>query len=101
MKIDIQTRNFDAEQELLDFTNEKIQKMSRFYENITGVDVYLKSINDDNDQTKVAEVKVFLPGPSIYGESQTDTFRGAIDDAMEKVIKQLKKRNDLQKDKRQ
>lgn len=101
MKIDIQTVGFEPEQELLDFTNEKINKLNRFFENITGIDVYLKSIHDDNDKTKVAEVKVFLPGPSIYAESQTDTFHGSIDEAIEKVKKQLKKRNELMKEKRQ
>jgi putative sigma-54 modulation protein len=101
MRIDIETVGFEPEQDLLDYANEKINKLSRFFENITGIDVYLKSINDDNAQTKVAEVKVFLPGPSIYAEFQTDTFHGALDQAIEKVKKQLKKRNELMKEKRQ
>lgn len=101
MKIDIQTVGFEAEQELLDFTDEKINKLSRFFENITGIDVYLKSVQDDNDQTKIAEVKVFLPGPSIYGASQTNTFRGSLDEAIDKVKKQLVKRNEQMKEKRQ
>ena len=101
MKIDIETVNFEPEQELLDHVNEKVGKLGRFFENITGVDVYLKSMNNDNAQTKVAEIKVFLPGPSIYAEFQTDTFHGALDVAIEKVKKQLKKRNQLMKEKRQ
>ena len=100
MKIDIQTVGFDAEQDLLDFTNEKINKLEKFFENITGIDVYLKSVPDNTENTKIAEVKVFLPGPSIYGEAQSDTFHGSIDEAVEKVKKQLKKRNELMKEKR-
>lgn len=101
MRIDIETVGFEPEQDLLDYVDEKIKKLSRFFENITGIDVYLKSIHDDNAQTKVAEIKVFLPGPSIYAEYQTDTFYGAIDQVTEKVKKQLKKRNELMKMKRQ
>lgn len=101
MKIDIQTVGFDADQQLLDFADEKISGLNKFYENITGIDLYLKTVNNDRDKTKIAEIKVFIPGEPVFGEAQTDTFHGAIDLALEKVKKQLKKRNQLVKDKRQ
>lgn len=101
MRIDIQTVGFEAEQDLLDYADEKINKLNKYFENITGIDIYLKSVQNDRDKTKVAEVKVFLPGEPIFGQEQTDTFHGALDQAIEKVKKQLKKRNELVKDKRQ
>ncbi|MGK7388764.1 MAG: ribosome hibernation-promoting factor, HPF/YfiA family [Candidatus Cyclobacteriaceae bacterium M2_1C_046] len=101
MRIDIQTVGFEADQQLLDHTDEKISGLTKYFENITGIDVYLKSVQNDRDKTKIAEIKVFIPGEPVYGESQTDTFHGALDQAVEKVKKQLKKRNQLVKDKRQ
>lgn len=101
MRIDIQTVGFEADRELLDHADQKISGLTKYFENITGIDLYLKSVNNDRDKSKVAEIKVFIPGEPIYGDSQTDTFHGAIDQTIEKVKKQLKKRNELVKDKRQ
>ncbi len=93
MKIDIQTVNFDADQALLDFVHEKIGGLQQFFENITGVDVYLKSVNNNQAETKVAEVKAYVPGPSLYAEAQTDSFSASVSEAIDKLQRQLKKKN--------
>jgi putative sigma-54 modulation protein len=42
MKVNIQAVNFDADAKLIDFTQNKIEKLEHFYNKIINVDVYLK-----------------------------------------------------------
>ena len=100
MKTDIQVVGFEANQELLDFVNDRIRHLRRFDQQITGVDVYLKSVKNDQNETKVAEVKVYIPGPTLYATFQSDSFRESIMESMDKVKRQLQKRKDLQNEKR-
>lgn len=100
MRTDIQTVGFDADQDLLNFVHDRIKHLTKFESRITGVDVYLKSVNNDQDNTKVAEIKIFLPGPTLYADFQSDSFRESIMEAADKVKRQLKRRKDLQNEKR-
>lgn len=100
MKTDIQTVGFDANQELLDFVNDRIKHLRKFETQITGVDVYLKNVKNDQDETKIAEMKLFLPGPTLYAECQSDSFRESIMETVDKLKKQMRKRKELQNEKR-
>lgn len=100
MRTDIQTVGFDADQDLLNFVNDRIKHLAQLETRITGVDVYLKSVKDDHDNTKVAEVKIFLPGPTLYADYQSDSFRESIMEAVDKVKRQLLRRKELQNEKR-
>lgn len=101
MKTDIQTLGFDANQELIDFVNDRIKHLKKLEDRITGVDVYLKSVKNDQDETKIAEMKLFLPGPTLYADYQSDSFRESIMETVDKLKRQVLKRKDLQNEKRQ
>lgn len=101
MRTDIQTVGFDADEDLLNFVNDRIKHLSKLESRITGIDVYLKTVNNDQDNTKIAEIKIFLPGPTLYADYQADSFRESIMEAADKVKRQLLKKKDLQNEKRQ
>lgn len=100
MKTDIQVVGFEANQELLDFVNDRIKHLKKFDEQITGVDVYLKSVKNDQDETKVAEMKIFVPGLTLYAEYQSDSFRESIMETVDKLKRQMRRRKELQNEKR-
>lgn len=100
MKTDIQVVGFEANQELLDFVNDRIKHLKKYEEQLTGVDVYLKLVNNDHDATKVAEIKLFLPGPTLYAEYQSDSFRESIMETVDKLKRQMRRRKELQNVKR-
>lgn len=100
MKTDIQTVGFEANQELLDFVNDRIKHLKKFEDQITGIDVYLKSVKNDHDETKVAEMKLFLPGPTLYAEYQSDSFRESIMETVDKLKRQIRRRKEVQNEKR-
>ncbi|MBL6444896.1 ribosome-associated translation inhibitor RaiA [Fulvivirga sp. 29W222] len=100
MKTDIQTIGFDANQELIDFVNDRIKHLKKFETQITGVDIYLKNVKNDQGETRVAEMKLFLPGPALYAEYQSESFRESIIETIDKLKRQIKKRKELQNEKR-
>lgn len=100
MKYDIQTVGFDANQELLDFLGDRLKHLNKHFSNITGIDVYLKSEKNDQDETKTAEIKLFVPGPSLYASYTSESFRESIIESVEKLKRQLKKTKAKQYSKR-
>ena len=99
MKKDIQTIGFEANDDLLAFVNDRIKRLGKFHNGITGIDVYLKSVRNDEEETKVAEIKVFLPGNSLYADFQGDSFRESIIETVDKLERQLRKRKEMEQDK--
>lgn len=91
MKMDLQTVGFNAEQDLLDYTREKTEGLVKYYDQIVGAEVYLKLTNNDQKQTKIAEIKLNIPGNDLFASDQSDKFEGAINSAVEKLKGQIRK----------
>jgi putative sigma-54 modulation protein len=58
MTINIQSLHFDADRKLLDFVNEKVSKLSTFYDGIITSEVTLRLDKSNNSENKIAEVKM-------------------------------------------
>lgn len=91
MKMDLQTVGFNATDELVAYTREKTEGLYKYYDQIVGAEVYLKLVNDDADKTKVAEIKLNIPGNDIYASSQAEKFEGAVNSSVDKLKSQIRK----------
>lgn len=91
MKMDLQTVGFNAEQALLDYTRQKTEGLIKYYDQIVGAEVYLKLTNDDKKETKVAEIKLNIPGNDLFASSQSDKFEAAVNASTEKLKGQIRK----------
>ncbi len=91
MKMDIQTVGFNAQAELTDFAKEKTEKLSHYFDQIVGAEIYLKQDNNDKQQTKVAEIKLNIPGNDLFAESRSHKFEIAINETTEKLKGQIRK----------
>lgn len=91
MKWDFQTVGFSAQDELVEYTKGKTEGLSKFYDQIVGAEIYLKLVQDDQDETKVAEIKLNIPGNDIYAAARTETFEKSVNEAIEKLKSQLRK----------
>ena len=100
MKIDIQTVGFSAREDLLEYAQKKIDGLTKYYDRITGVDLYLKLVQDEQEENKEVQVKIHLPGPTLFAQHQSDNFHESLNEVMDKIIKQLKKKNELENEKR-
>ena len=66
MDIQIQAIHFDVDDKLVDFVEEKVERLSQYYDNIIGAEVKLKVEKAGSHENKVIEIKIAIPGKEIY-----------------------------------
>lgn len=91
MKMDLQTVGFNAQEELVNYAREKTEGLYKYYDQIVGAEVYLKLVNAGNGDSKVAEIKLNIPGNDIFAESHAEKFEGAINSSVDKLKAQIRK----------
>ncbi|CAN5146173.1 ribosome-associated translation inhibitor RaiA [soil metagenome] len=91
MKLQMHSVHFDADKKLIDFIQKKVDKLETFYDRIIEGEVYLRLINGGNNENKVVEIKLFLPGTSLFAKEQARSFEAAADMTVEALRRQIKK----------
>lgn len=95
MNVNIQTVHFDADRRLIEFINQRIQKLNMFSDRIIRVNVFLKLDNVVHSiKDKIAEIRVHIPRHSFFVKSTSKSFEQSFDDAIESMIGQIKKNKD-------
>ena len=61
MKVNAQSVNFIADEKLIDFIQNRLNKLELFYDKIISSDVYLKVENTSSKENKIVEIKVHVP----------------------------------------
>ncbi|HRI22579.1 MAG TPA: HPF/RaiA family ribosome-associated protein, partial [Panacibacter sp.] len=62
MNVNIQTVHFDADVNLVEYVNRKVEKLNTFHDRIVKVDVFLKLDNVVHTiKDKIAEIRVQVP----------------------------------------
>ncbi len=89
MKIDIQAVNFTPKQELLNVVTAKLEKLEQFYDRIVEAEVFLKAEADDQRQGKTVEIRVNVPGSTLFSNGKSDRFEVAADTATDAMRKQI------------
>ena len=96
MRLQMQAIHFDADPKLLSFIQQKMDKLDTFYDRITSGEVFLKldKSDDAKKHTKLLEVKLYVPGGSVFVKEQGTTFEEATDLAVDTLKMQVKKFKD-------
>ena len=94
MTINIQSVHFDADKKLLNFANDKVDKLGTFHDGIITSEVILKLDKSSNADNKIAEIKMHGKGNEFFAKKQCVSFEEAIDLACEALKTQLKKNKD-------
>lgn len=94
MKVNINSVHFKADKKLLAFIEQKVDKLSVFYDGIIGSDVSLKVTNQTDRENKVAEIRLNVRGYDLFAKKQCNTFEEATDQAVEALRRQLNKHKD-------
>lgn len=90
MEIQITSRHSKASQTLQDTITAELQRMEKFIDNITSCHVILDSEHVD----KTVEITMNAAGHHIVANAKADNLGKAIDDALAKTERQLKKLHD-------
>lgn len=75
MKVKIQSIHFDADKKLLDFINEKMEKLQHFYDHIIQSEVFLKIDKSDDTSNKIAEIRIHIPGMNCLPKSSVKLLK--------------------------
>lgn len=90
MKLVTNFVGLDKENRLEAFIQNKADKLETFFDRIVSAEAYVKKINDnDTDDSKVVEIKLFIPGGSLFAKEQAKSFEEATDLVVESLRKQL------------
>ncbi len=91
MTTKIQSLHFDADKKLLDFVQERIDKLSVYYDGIIRSDVILRIDKSSDADNKVAEIQVHIAGNDLFAKKQCKSFEEAIDTSIDALKIQIKK----------
>jgi len=94
MNVNINSVHFKADKKLLTFIEQKVDKLSHFYDGIIGSDVSLKVTNQNDKENKLAEIRLNVRGYDFFAKKQCNTFEEATDQAIEALRRQLTKHKD-------
>jgi putative sigma-54 modulation protein len=91
MKVQMQSVHFDADQKLIDFIQKRLDKLETFYDNVTEGEVIMRLNNKDGINNKTVEVKVRVPGTTLFAQEDAGTFEAAADAAADSLKRQITK----------
>lgn len=91
MTINIQSVHFNADRKLLDFINEKVEKLNTYYDGIINSEVTLRLDKSSTTENKISEIKMLGKGQEFFAKKQCTSFEEATDLACEALKTQIKK----------
>ncbi len=95
MKVNINAVNFTVDRKLVDFIQERVDKLEKFYDRVIVADVFLKVESGSEKENKIAEIKMHVPGDDLIVKKQCKSFEEAVDssaDALERLLLKRKEK---------
>ncbi len=98
MKINVQAVNFNVDRKLVDFVQERLDKLEKYYDKIVSADVFLKVEKTSDKENKFVEIKINVPGDDFLVKKQCKTFEEAVELSAESLERVLVKRKEKIRD---
>jgi putative sigma-54 modulation protein len=94
MKVNFQAVNFNVDKKLIDFTQERLDKLEKFYDKIVSSDVFFKVENTSDKENKIVEIRMNVPGDDLMIKKNGKTFEEAVDSCTNSLERVLVKRKE-------
>lgn len=91
MNIKVQSIHFDADRKLLEFIDEKVGKLSQYFDDILDAEVFLKLDNNNTIENKIVEIKLNIPGKILFASDQSKAFEQSVDESVDNLRRQVTK----------
>ncbi len=91
MNVTISSIHFKADSKLEEFIREKTSKLAKLFDGVIGCEVTLKLDSATNNENKITEIRVMIPGNDLFAKKQAKTFEEATDNAVDALKRQVKK----------
>lgn len=89
MKVNINSVHFKADKKLVEFIEQKVDKLSTYHDGIIGSEVSLKVTNAADRDNKLTEIRLNVAGYDLFAKKQSASFEESTDSAVEALKKQL------------
>lgn len=96
MKVTVTSRNYNIETPFRTYIEERLDKLDRFFDKLLEAQVILHV----EKYRHSAEVKILAYGTTLNGKDIAEDMRTAVDNAVEKLEKQVKKYKEKLKDRK-
>lgn len=94
MKVNVQSVNFNADQKLIDFIQNRLDKLEHFYDKIIYADVFLKVQKTSEKENKITEILLSIPGGDVIVKKKCKKFEECVDDSISTLQRQLLKKKE-------
>lgn len=99
MKVIVQSVNFNADKELIDFIEKKVAGLEKYYDKIVDSEVFLKVQQTSEKENKTVDIKINIPGNDIVVKKQCKTFEEGTMVAVDSLKRKLTKEKEKVRDK--
>ena len=99
MTVRTESIQFKADGKLLSYIEKKMAKLEQFFDRIIDAEVKLRLENSGQVRDKVAEIKLQVPGTTLFVKHTNKTFEASIDEAADSLRRQLVKYKDKMRNK--
>ena len=94
MKVNLQSLHFKASDQLKEFVEEKVGKLSHLNEEILSAEVTLIADDIKIKSNKVCEIRLVVPGYDEFVKKEATSFEEAVLDAVETLQKVVRHKKD-------
>ena len=95
MNVNIQTVHFDADDKLVAYVSQRIEKLNTFHDKILKVNLFLKLDNVVHTiKDKIVEISIHVPKHDFFAKASSKSFEESFDNAMESIISQIKRKKE-------
>jgi putative sigma-54 modulation protein len=94
MKVHVQSVNFNADAGLIEFVENKLNSLERYYDKIVDSEVFLKVQQTSEKENKIVEIKLNIPGNDFVVKKQCKTFEEGVMLATDSLKRQLAKKKE-------
>ena len=91
MDIKVEAVHFDADKKLVEFVNERVNKLENYFDNIVSGEVHLKLGSANETENKIAEIKIHVPGKELFAKKNSKSFEESTDMCLDALKKQVQK----------
>ena len=94
MKVNVHAVNFTVDKKLVDFVQDRMDRLEKYYDKVVSSDVFLKVEKTSDKENKIVEMKINVPGDDFLVKKQCKTFEEATEQAAESIERLLVKRKE-------
>ena len=91
MDVTVKAIHFDVKASLEEFIQKKINKLEQYSDKITSANVTLQAVKPEVSDNKEVMLKVLMPNNELVVTKTADSFEEAFDNAMDAMIRSIKK----------